>query len=507
MAEAPKPYINTQGTSTEHAKRVAEQTQTELNRLDEAVKQAIPEREGLDFPERANLVVPEYEIKRGDYITKVLKEQCAGAKYDNAALLKLSYAFMFKEGQTKGMEVNFLEVGDKMKVENGTLFVTRKPGSKFKNIEVDIFPWESGDTGTTDTGESTLDDEGDTIPGLDEPPTSPDPVDPAVVPNQPDEFGQYPETPNTDEPKEPELGESDATDEPVVPNEPDEFGQYPETPNPTDAVVPNQPDEFGQYPETPNPTDAVVPNQPDEFGQYPETPNTDGFTVAKPEEPATSDNTDEVDEFDNPPTSDASDEPVDTDTDSVDTDTGHTGAIDTDTYSVDTDTGHTGAVDTDTDSVDTDTDVEAAEVVQPHALNAQQFEEFFTQIKAEGLKADPSKGNEPFYVADYRGHAIGFAKVRTGVSWLFGQDQYWSLPDNAKWTPEEKQAVVAQLNTMYAERNAPAPTPTPAPTSPTLDTDGGFVPPEPDLVPPTSSVEEAPVVPAEKDVYTPPPTE
>lgn len=134
MTEIPK-FIDDSGHSTEYAEKLAKSIQTDLNALREDIRLAIPKKEELQMPE--------FTVKTGDSITSILRDHCSGIKYANANLLKLSYSFLFKQAKVQGGEINLIEPGDKLRVENGKLFLIRKDGNPLTDLELDIYPWTS----------------------------------------------------------------------------------------------------------------------------------------------------------------------------------------------------------------------------------------------------------------------------------------------------------------------------------------------------------------------------
>lgn len=132
----------TTGESTAHAKDVAEKTKTERSELAAEVTSAIPGWPTLNMPTA-------YTAKAGDTLLGVLKEKLPAAHYENKALLRLSYGFMFKEAQKKGGDINFLAPGDTFSVTNGLLMLKRAPGSKFKDISAYLYPWPEFSTAPT----------------------------------------------------------------------------------------------------------------------------------------------------------------------------------------------------------------------------------------------------------------------------------------------------------------------------------------------------------------------
>ncbi len=130
----------TTGESTAHAKNVAEKTKTERSELSAEVASAIPGWATLQMPTA-------YTAKAGDTLLGILKSKLPAAHYENKALLRLSYGFMFKEAQKKGGDINFLAPGDTFSVTNGLLSLKRATtNGKFKDIAVHLFPWPEFNT-------------------------------------------------------------------------------------------------------------------------------------------------------------------------------------------------------------------------------------------------------------------------------------------------------------------------------------------------------------------------
>ena len=124
------------GQSTEYAKQVADAVQTELASLQESIKNAIPVRDTLNFAE--------HEVVAGESVTQIIMNLCEAASYSNRDLLLLSYGFMFKQAAIINAEINTIHPGDKLKLENGKLTITRAAGSTLQSFSVDIYPWAGG---------------------------------------------------------------------------------------------------------------------------------------------------------------------------------------------------------------------------------------------------------------------------------------------------------------------------------------------------------------------------
>lgn len=129
-------YTNeTTGESTSHAEKVATSYER-VNLLTEVTS---------NLPDRATLAMPEYKIQSTDTkgVLKILQDKLGGNhKLKDPNFLRLSYNHMFKQNK----EINTIEAGDGVKVENGKLTITRKTGSKFHTFTVDIYPWTQTQT-------------------------------------------------------------------------------------------------------------------------------------------------------------------------------------------------------------------------------------------------------------------------------------------------------------------------------------------------------------------------
>ncbi|MBT5517094.1 hypothetical protein HOH67_00010 [Candidatus Peregrinibacteria bacterium] len=134
MSGSPEKWIDKEtGASTEHAVEHAKDTKTALGELAKDVKSAIPARDTLNMSD--------HEVVKGETLFGVLKANFSEA-FKKKQMIALSYRYMLE--QVDG--INFLEIGDKIKVENGTLKITRKVGADAaktsgKDVEVDLFPW------------------------------------------------------------------------------------------------------------------------------------------------------------------------------------------------------------------------------------------------------------------------------------------------------------------------------------------------------------------------------
>lgn len=132
MPSPEKPrWIDEKGESTPHAREIAEKTKTQLNELSEDVKRALPAQTDLNMAE--------HTVTAGETVTSIIGKELTAAKYNNSKLLRLSYGHMFKQADAQKENINLLRVGDKLKIENGKLTITREAGNSFS---VDIYPWE-----------------------------------------------------------------------------------------------------------------------------------------------------------------------------------------------------------------------------------------------------------------------------------------------------------------------------------------------------------------------------
>lgn len=126
------------GESTSHAEKVATSYER-VNLLTEVTG---------NLPDRATLTMPEYKVQSTDTkgVLKILQDKLGGNhKLKDSNFLRLSYNHMFKQKK----EINTIEAEDRIKVENGSLTITRKTGSKFHTFTVDIYPWTDVPTTAT----------------------------------------------------------------------------------------------------------------------------------------------------------------------------------------------------------------------------------------------------------------------------------------------------------------------------------------------------------------------
>jgi hypothetical protein len=153
------------GKSTDYAKEYQKNIETERSKLAADVAGAIPERDKLQKEA--------VTAKKGDTITGILLK-LTDAKLSNPKLMLLSYRYMLKqcedlnnEFDQKGrkFDINFLAPGDTIAVENGQLVVTRAPGSSFKNLKIDIFPYLEPVPTEPEPAPTPTPDQGGTAPG------------------------------------------------------------------------------------------------------------------------------------------------------------------------------------------------------------------------------------------------------------------------------------------------------------------------------------------------------
>ncbi|MBT4035092.1 hypothetical protein HOD30_03105 [Candidatus Peregrinibacteria bacterium] len=151
MPGSPEKWIDKEtGASTEHAVEHAKDTKTALGELAKDVRDAIPARDTLSM-------ASPHEVVKGETLFGVLKSKFKDA-FKKKQMIALSYRYMLE--QVDG--INFLEIGDKIMVQSGTLKITRKAGADAsktsgKDVSVDLFPWLEP---TDSTGpESLVEDE------------------------------------------------------------------------------------------------------------------------------------------------------------------------------------------------------------------------------------------------------------------------------------------------------------------------------------------------------------
>ncbi len=172
MSETPNAYVETDATglakSTAHAKEVADRIDYVKERgklADKVVENAL--KLNMD---KHTVDAADVNAKKG--ITQIIKETITDIEW-STALLKIIYKHIFTEynethDKTNGIEeANVIEEGDIIWLENGRLYVTRKPNSVYANISCTLLPTpaemaavaeteeeeeeESESTGTADT--------------------------------------------------------------------------------------------------------------------------------------------------------------------------------------------------------------------------------------------------------------------------------------------------------------------------------------------------------------------
>lgn len=126
------------GAPTPHAEKVADSYER-INLLTEVTS---------NLPDRTTLTMAEYKVQNTDTkgVLKILQDELGGVhKLKDSNFLRLSYNHMFKQNK----EINTIEAGDRVKVENGKLTITRKVPSRFHTFTVDIYPWTQAQTPDT----------------------------------------------------------------------------------------------------------------------------------------------------------------------------------------------------------------------------------------------------------------------------------------------------------------------------------------------------------------------
>lgn len=119
----------TTGESTERAKEAAAGPKERAELSDDILK---------SIPERSTLNMEAYTVKQDEKgVLDVLKRALPHA-FPNQEITKLAYRHLAQE--TKN-EINFIEKGDVIELNNGELTLTRVNPNNWDNIKVDLFPF------------------------------------------------------------------------------------------------------------------------------------------------------------------------------------------------------------------------------------------------------------------------------------------------------------------------------------------------------------------------------
>jgi hypothetical protein len=160
-AEAPRYIDKKSGSSTDQAKEIAErfdfknETKDKYSKLRVGLKDIVsshlPKREAITWKSAADTyIVDQKSDIRG--LLDVLKRNLPKANLNDGKYAGLAYSNIFKtvnlttSSTDKKNDVNWLEAGDKIYVENGTIHVIRKENSHYNDFTVDLYPWSDDNT-------------------------------------------------------------------------------------------------------------------------------------------------------------------------------------------------------------------------------------------------------------------------------------------------------------------------------------------------------------------------
>lgn len=133
--------------SSEYAKKVADRFAAKQNLKDIIAAQNFPTKDALNWQTEAD----PYEISTKDSkgILQILKDNLSGSKLSDQNYMRISYSHLFNfvkklnTGSSKIFDVNVIEPGDKIYVNEGYVYVSRKTDSKYASFSAPIYPWSA----------------------------------------------------------------------------------------------------------------------------------------------------------------------------------------------------------------------------------------------------------------------------------------------------------------------------------------------------------------------------
>lgn len=147
-------YLGPDGRSNEHAKEVARKFDR-LQPLRDIISAGnFPQKEGLDWGSKENAYMVKVDDTGGvlDILTRADGNFPSRSKLNDVNYVRIAYKSMYRyvkeklpesDSQGRYYDINSIEPGDKIFVKDGFVFFIRKPGSRFANFGVPLYPWKT----------------------------------------------------------------------------------------------------------------------------------------------------------------------------------------------------------------------------------------------------------------------------------------------------------------------------------------------------------------------------
>lgn len=145
--EEPSYVDKEKNISSEYAKKVADRFAAKQNLKDIIAAQNFPAKDTLNWQTEAD----PYEVSAQDSkgILQILKDNLSSSKLSDQNYMRISYAHLFnfvKKLNTESsqiFDINVIEAGDKIYVNEGYVYVSRKTDSKYASFNAPLYPWNT----------------------------------------------------------------------------------------------------------------------------------------------------------------------------------------------------------------------------------------------------------------------------------------------------------------------------------------------------------------------------